>query len=78
MLRKISMNYHKNYYKVSDDSDRILKTVDLYQKKITYENINERLLRFFLKYKNDFDLLEPEAKKFFKDVCKELIEKEER
>ena len=57
MLRKISMNYHKNYYKVSDDSDRILKTVDLYQKKITYENINERLIRFFLKYKNDFDFL---------------------
>ena len=51
------MNYHKNYYKVSDDSDRILKTIDLYQKKITYENINERLIRFFLKYKNDFDFL---------------------
>jgi hypothetical protein len=57
MLRRISMNYHKNYYKVSDDNDKILKTVDLYQKKITYENINERLIRFFLKYKNDFDFL---------------------
>ena len=32
---------------------------------------------FYKSYKNDFDLLEPEAKKFFKDVCKELIEKEE-
>lgn len=32
---------------------------------------------FYKSYKNNFDLLELDAQKFFKDVCKELIEKEE-
>ena len=40
-----------------------------------FENPSEY---FYKSYKNHFDLFEPEAKKFFKDVCKELIEKEER
>ena len=31
---------------------------------------------FYKSHKNHFDLFEPEAKKFFKDVCKELIKKE--
>nr|DAP58681.1 MAG TPA: hypothetical protein [Caudoviricetes sp.] len=32
---------------------------------------------FYKSYKNDFDLLEPDAQNFFDDVCKELIEREE-
>ena len=65
MLRKITMNYHRNYIKVSDDSDRILKTIDLYQKKIAYENMNERLVHFFMMYKNDFDFLNELQYEFF-------------
>lgn len=33
---------------------------------------------FYKSYKDDFDLLEPDAQNFFDDVCKELIEKENR
>ena len=33
---------------------------------------------FYKSYNDDFDLLEPKAQNFFDDVCKELIEKENR
>lgn len=33
---------------------------------------------FYKSYKDAFDLLEPDAQNFFDDVCKELIEKENR
>ena len=40
-----------------------------------FENPSEY---FYKSYKNDFDLLEPDAQKFFEVICKELIEKENR
>ena len=40
-----------------------------------YKNLLEE---FYNKYKNTIHLLKSEARAFFEDTCKELIEKEER